>query len=1327
MSLHDPPSRVPLAIPYLLVSDALFWYHDIEFVRLGSSVGQGQTLCRAGWGGFCLSGRQPSSASCAFLGDMVLLPEEERSMTSRIRFWAAPMLAAIALAVLLPVGSAATEIVRIQEDTGPAGMTLVAQAPSGVQVHFGMDRFGFEPVTVNGQTMQAVTLPGVFLPNDAGAPDLAGLGRYVAIPEGATATFEILSARTQLFTDVEVAPAPVIPRANDDSPLIYAADLAIYGENAYYPDAPVKLSDVQQMRGVDCVILGITPFQYNPAAKELLVFTELEVRIDFHDGTGQFAEERLRSRFWEPTLETHLINYASLPAVDFDHPPRLDRQGCEYLIICPDNAPFIAWADTLRNWRTLQGITTEVWTTSDIGGTSSTDIENFINDAYANWDPAPSAFLMLGDYPGSGDFRDDGLTSPSWGGYCISDNIYADIDGDDLPEIAHGRICARNETDLERMIGKMLSYERDPVTDPQYYDHPVIAGGWQSDRWFILCCEVCLGYCETVLGQEPVREYAGGPAGSQWSTNPNTYMIIDYFGPDGLGYIPLTPDHLTDWGGNATRLNNDINAGTYMVMHRDHGGETGWSHPSYGNSDLDGLYNDKYPFVFSINCLTGKYNWSGECFTEKFHRIEHGAVGVIAASEISYSFVNDTFVWGMFDGLWPDFDPGYGQPDPLWDAPARTAFAHASGKLYLQASNWPYNPTNKDETYHLFHHHGDAFISMYSQMPQELSVIHEEILFTDVDVFTVQADEGSLIALSLDGELIGVADGTGYPLDVPVTPQPEPGTLQVVITKANHFRYEQNVPIIPPDGPYVVVGDRIIDDDLEDESLGNADGGADAGETIELVLGLRNVGTETATNVRAVLVCEDPYIEITDDYEEFGDVLPDEQVLCAEDYDFIVDPSCPDGHTFSFTLNVESDDRLVWEKHFTVDAEAPVLSLLGYQINDVDGGDGDGRVEPGETVLLIPLIGNAGSEDATNLSLYLHVYSQYVEILEGTTTLPVVPAGGQASPFGAFELTVDLACPDPDILDCSLVINADWQQGTTPEFTLPVGGFFDDMESGPGLWTHYFVTETFADQWHQSTQRNYTPGGESSWKFGDTGAGDYASLADGALETEALPLRDECYLRFRHWMEAEASGMHAGYCYDGAMLEMSVDGGPWEQITPAGGYPYLIREGSTPGPWPAETEVYSGNIDWAEAVFELFGYTGEARFRFRFGSDGADVREGWYVDEVEWSGTSQDPQDADGWTPVLLRPVVQQNKPNPFRPQTLIAYRLPASGTVSLRIFDATGRTVRTLVDGENAAGMHYATWDGRSDDGAVLGSGVYFYCFEADGIRETRKMVLAR
>jgi hypothetical protein len=878
-----------------------------------------------------------------------------------IRFSAGPALAGLILAILLPTGSALGENIRIEEDTGTPGITLVSQGPSGVEIHYGMDHFAIEPVTINGENLQAISLSGVFIPNDAGAPDLPSIGKYIALPQGATASLEVVAMRTRIFHDIEVAPAPVIPRESDDSPLVYNKDLSIYEQDAYYPEHPILLSDLEEMRGVDVVILGIRPFQYNPVTKELLVFTEVTVRVDFSGGNGLFGEDRLRNRYWEPILQGHLLNYESLPSIDFNRPGG-DRDGCEYMIICPDHPDFIAWGDSLKAWRKLQGISTEVFTTTDIGGTSSAQIEAFINDAYENWDPAPVAFLILGDYPGSGDkgdgLRDDGITSPMWGS-CVSDNIYADIDGNDLPDMAHARITARDAVDLETMIGKLLSYEREPYTDTHFYDHPVIAGGWQSDRWFILCADICFGFQELILGKQPVREYAGGPAGGSWSSNPNTHLILDYFGPDGLGYCPATPDHLTDWGGNATRLNNDINAGAYMVLHRDHGGETGWGHPAYDNGDLDGLHNDMYPFVFSINCLTGKYNWSGECFTEKFHRIEHGALGVIAASELSYSFVNDTFVWGMMDGLWHEFDPGYG-PNNIGHDRMRTAFAQSYGKLYLQASSWPSNPGSKTVTYHLFHHHGDAFLTMYSEMPQDLMVIHEEILFTDLDYFTIQADEGSVIALTVDGEIIGVADATGSPQDIEIVPQVEPGALRITITKANYYRYDRQIPIIPPEGPYIVSGDKIIDDDLEGDSAGNGDGNCDAGETIELVLGLRNVGTETATNVRATLTAEDGYIQITDEFEEYGDILPDEQVFCAEAFVFTIDPTCPDGHEIIFTVVIESDDRLIWEKRFTLPVEAPIIGLVSYEIDDSVGGNGNGRVEPGETFTLTPLLGNTG-------------------------------------------------------------------------------------------------------------------------------------------------------------------------------------------------------------------------------------------------------------------------------------------------------------------------------------------------------------------------------
>lgn len=64
---------------------------------------------------------------------------------------------------------------------------------------------------------------------------------------------------------------------------------------------------------------------------------------------------------------------------------------------------------------------------------------------------------------------------------------------------------------------------------------------------------------------------------------------------------------------------------------------------------------------------------------------------------------------------------------------------------------------------------------------------------------------------------------------------------------------------------------------------------------------------------------------------------------------------------------------------------------------------------------------------------------------------------------------------------------------------------------------------------------------------------------------------------------------------------------------------------------------------------------------------------------------------------------------------------------MSLRIYDASGRLVRVLVEGVRAAGNHTELWDGRDSRGAAAASGIYFYRFEAGAFRETRKMVLLR
>lgn len=86
-----------------------------------------------------------------------------------------------------------------------------------------------------------------------------------------------------------------------------------------------------------------------------------------------------------------------------------------------------------------------------------------------------------------------------------------------------------------------------------------------------------------------------------------------------------------------------------------------------------------------------------------------------------------------------------------------------------------------------------------------------------------------------------------------------------------------------------------------------------------------------------------------------------------------------------------------------------------------------------------------------------------------------------------------------------------------------------------------------------------------------------------------------------------------------------------------------------------------------------------------------------------------------------------QNFPNPFNPETVISYQLPAPANVELTIFNLLGQPVRTLVQEPQASGRYQVKWDGRNENGIAVASGLYLYRLRAGSFVETRKMMLMR
>jgi hypothetical protein len=171
------------------------------------------------------------------------------------------------------------------------------------------------------------------------------------------------------------------------------------------------------------------------------------------------------------------------------------------------------------------------------------------------------------------------------------------------------------------------------------------------------------------------------------------------------------------------------------------------------------------------------------------------------------------------------------------------------------------------------------------------------------------------------------------------------------------------------------------------------------------------------------------------------------------------------------------------------------------------------------------------------------------------------------------------------------------------------------------------------------------------------------------------------------------------------------------QISEANDFQYFnvyrsTAEGFTPG---SENLVHSlAETNWADPVGEGWPYH-------------------YLVTALDFAGNESDPaapasvSAVEGPT-LPNRLAVFQNSPNPFNPMTIIRYELPNPSPIRLKIYDLTGRLVRTLIDGEViSAGRHQSVWNGKDNAGRIAAAGIYCYRFEAGGFVETRRMTLLK
>ena len=118
----------------------------------------------------------------------------------------------------------------------------------------------------------------------------------------------------------------------------------------------------------------------------------------------------------------------------------------------------------------------------------------------------------------------------------------------------------------------------------------------------------------------------------------------------------------------------------------------------------------------------------------------------------------------------------------------------------------------------------------------------------------------------------------------------------------------------------------------------------------------------------------------------------------------------------------------------------------------------------------------------------------------------------------------------------------------------------------------------------------------------------------------------------------------------------------------------------------------------------------------------------FYLDESAAAPSGQSMLQSDSLIETSLLP----NYPNPFNPETWIPYQLAKPADVSVSIYAADGKLVRTLALGRISAGVYQsksraAYWDGNNTQGEPVASGLYFYTFKAGEFSAIRKMLIRK
>lgn len=703
------------------------------------------------------------------------------------------------------------------------GLTLVA------------DFYGFwesnRSVQINetySEYYDTVDIPGTSQTVDIGMPELPRLIAYVQVPLGVDLAIESVITTSTIVEDYSIAPLQprVVPAWPRQSPRVPSPAIFddFYNRNELYPSSNASLegesgSSPIIMRGRRLLEVSFYPFQYNHRSHQLRVQSNMIVRLDYSN-PSQIEQVRLalRSEHFEAIFRRTLLNYKSwnaTPSLDIavneESLPKdftiasASNDAAEYLIIV--NETFIEDALRLAAWKHRTGLRTKVYTTQEIvalfgatGSVTSGQIKAFIRNAYNNWDPCPIFVLLFGDseyIPTNYEMvHSDDYYYHQQFGYIGEDLHYFTVDGSDyIPDIFYGRISVDTVDEAKTVVDKILSYEKNPISDDLFYNNMLAAGFFEditegegeSERdvvngdgeedWsaqFIQSAEFVRNHLED-LGYIVHANYTANttaphlPPSSFWD---DPQRVDEFAWPNHLNTYNWLSIEEADSHYSVQNITANINEGRFLVYHVDHGGSRnshwlthelgewerneGWVFPRFNSTHIPGLTNGaKLPLFINIDCSTGWFDGEidqiamdaggSENFTNNEESLAElllrhdagGAIAVIAASRIIWNEDGQALLRGIIDAFWPglvttEFPPVYEMGAALY-----------YGKMNVLKEYGYINPFQTvNATFRMYHLFGDPTTPLWTQVPSELVVDYpRKIGTTGVQKFVVKVSD----------------------------------------------------------------------------------------------------------------------------------------------------------------------------------------------------------------------------------------------------------------------------------------------------------------------------------------------------------------------------------------------------------------------------------------------------------------------------------------------------------------------------------------------------------------------------------------------------------